>query len=231
MTYVRKEVLADGVVCILGDSFEVVPAIARNEHDAIISDPPYGIGHRRGMSKDRGKGVSRGASNIANDDRPFDPSFMLRWPALLWGANYYAKHLPAGRWVAWDKVCNGGAGDFSEIEFAWCSHSGASKLFRHMWLGVQRHSQVGEARQHPTEKPVALLDWCLNFFPTANRILDPFMGSGTTGIACVKRGLAFTGVEIDKNHFDTACRRIDRALREPSMFVEPPKPAKQEALL
>ena len=228
--YVRKVELAEGVTLYQGDSFALVPTFYRNEYDAVVSDPPYGIAHRRGKAGNRGKGLSLGASGIANDDKAFDPTFMMRWPSLLWGANHYAKLLPAGRWLAWDKVCNGGAGDFSEVEFAWCSHSGPSKVFRHMWMGVQRHSQVGEARQHPTEKPVALLDWCIGFFPTATRILDPFAGSGTTGVAAVKRGLGFTGIEIDAGHFETACRRIDQALREPRLF-DPPKSPHQEPLL
>jgi len=83
---------------------------------------------------------------------------------------------------------------------------------------------------HPTQKPVALMLWCLGFLPKAETILDPFMGSGTTGVACAKIGRKFTGIELDEGYFDIACRRIEEAYAQPDMFVELPKPAKQEAL-
>jgi DNA modification methylase len=87
-------------------------------------------------------------------------------------------------------------------------------------MGVQRSSQVGEARRHPTEKPVKLFEWCLGFLPEATTILDPFMGSGTTGVACVKLGRRFIGVEIEPKYFDIACRRIADAVSRPDMFIE-----------
>lgn len=125
--------------------------------------------------------MSLGIIGIINDDRPFDPRPFLSWPCLMWGANYFGAHLQGGRWLVWDKVRNGGAGDFSDAEIAWCSKNGATKTFHQMWMGVQRDSQLCEKRVHPTEKPVALLQWCLGFFPEAGSILDPYMGSGTTG--------------------------------------------------
>ena len=85
-----------------------------------------------------------------------------------------------------------------------------------------RGSESKVARVHPTQKPVALMEWCLGFLPDAKTILDPFMGSGTTGVACVKTGRAFIGIELDEGYFDIACRRIEEAYRQPDMFIAPP---------
>jgi len=223
----RREDLAEGVTLYLGDCLEVLPTLYGI--DAVVSDPPYGIGHRRGKAGDRGKGKTKGSAGIANDSMPFDPSPLLKWPAILWGANHYAQRLPRGRWLLWDKTLGAGSGDFSQFEVAWFSRPGAERIIRHMWMGVQRASEVGEPRLHDTQKPVAVMEWCLEFVPQAHTILDPYMGSGTTGVACIRRSRAFTGIELNDAHFDTACRRIEAALREPRMFPAP-KPIKQDSL-
>jgi site-specific DNA-methyltransferase (adenine-specific)/modification methylase len=137
--------------------------------------------------------------------------------------------LPRGRWLIWDKTLGGGSGDFSDFEVAWHSKPGASKIFRHLWMGVQRDSQTGDARLHQTEKPIALMEWCIGFVPNAEAILDPFMGSGTTGVACVNLGRKFIGIEIEPKYFEIACRRIEEAYRQPRLFSEPTaKPTQEE---
>jgi DNA modification methylase len=83
---------------------------------------------------------------------------------------------------------------------------------------------------HPTQKPLPLMRWCLELLPSAVTILDPFMGSGTTGVAAAKLGRGFVGIEIDAGYFDSACRRIEAALREPDMFITPPKPIEQTSM-
>jgi DNA modification methylase len=90
---------------------------------------------------------------------------------------------------------------------------------------------VDGAKEHPTQKPIQLMKWCIGFLPDAQTILDPFLGSGTTLIACAKLGLAGIGIERDPTYFDLACRRIEEAMRQPDMFVEQAQPAFQEALL
>lgn len=213
----RKETIGDCTL-YLGNCRTLVGHL---HPDAVVSDPPYGIGHRRGRAGDRGKSaITLGTVGIQNDERPFDPNPFLCWPAVLWGADHYAERLPRGRWLLWDKTLGGGSGDFSDFEVAWCSRPGASKIFRHLWMGVQRDSQVGQPRLHPTEKPVALLEWCLGFLPDFEVILDPYMGSGTTAIACIKQGRPFIGVEIDPVYFETACRRIEAAYAQPDIFIE-----------
>ena len=89
---------------------------------------------------------------------------------------------------------------------------------------------VAENKQHPTQKPLPLMEWCIEKLPpSVLLILDPFMGSGTTGVACIRRGKRFIGIEREPKYFDIACRRISEALKQPDMFIERPAPAKQEA--
>lgn len=209
-----------------GDCRFILPTL--HGVDVVVSDPPYGISHRRGVSGGRqglqgGKVASIGTRGIEGDFATFDPAPLLHWPCLLWGADHYAQSLPSGRWLVWDKAFGGGSGDFSEFEVAWHSRPGASKMFRHLWMGVQRQSQVGQLRCHPTEKPVALMEWCIGYFPNAETILDPFMGSGTTGVAAVKLGRKFIGIEIERKYFDIACRRIEDAYKQGDMFVKAPE--------
>ena len=137
----------------------------------------------------------------------------------MWGANHFANKLPPGRWLIWDKTLGAGSGDFSEFEVAWLSTPGADRFFRHMWMGVQRESEHGQSRVHPTQKPVALMEWCLGFLPDAKTILDPFMGSGTTLVACQRIGRQGTGIELDRDYFDIACRRVDEAARQPDLLI------------
>ena len=224
----RKEVIGTQTL-ILGDCLEVMPTLA--EGWAILTDPPYGIGHRRGKSKDRGKGRAIGADCSAWDGAPFDPTPFIGVPCLMWGANHFANKLPPGRWLIWDKTLGAGSGDFSEFEVAWLSTPGADRFFRHMWMGVQRESEHGQSRVHPTQKPLALMEWCLGFLPDAKTILDPFMGSGTTLVACQRMGRAGTGIELDPHYFDVACRRVEEACRQPDFFVQPPAPAPEQAKL
>lgn len=92
-----------------------------------------------------------------------------------------------------------------------------------MWDGVKRDSEIGERVEHATQKPVKLMQACISHLPdTAQTILDPFMGSGTTGVACAKMGRRFIGIELDEGYFDIACRRIEDAYRQPDLFIEPP---------
>jgi site-specific DNA-methyltransferase (adenine-specific)/modification methylase len=111
----------------------------------------------------------------------------------------------------------------AEFEMAWTNLDRPAKIYRGS-VGVHESG-------HPTQKPLGLMRWCLDFVPDARTILDPFMGSGTTGVAAVKLGRRFIGIEIEEKYFDIACRRISEALKQPDLFIERPKPAKQEAFL
>lgn len=207
----------------LGDCLEVLPALG--QVDAVVTDPPYGIGYQKG-SGGRGEHTRRNHSKpIIGDDRPFDPSPWTRWTCILWGANHFAKMLPdGGRWLAWNKLGSLEPWDsFSDVEFAWHSKRGADRIFSLLWKGIaQGVKDDGGVRGHPTQKPVALMEWCLGFVPDADTILDPFMGSGTTLVACARRGRKGIGIELDPDYFDVACKRVEEAYRQPDLFIAPP---------
>lgn len=235
MTF-RKEVLADGLELILGDCLEVLPTLGR--FDAVVTDPPYGIKHVAHSNTVRNgwKGKKAYADrDIHGDDEDFDPSPFLGFDdVILWGANHYAQSLPRGRWLVWNKIATLEPWDsFSDVEIAWHNRRGSDRIFSLLWKGLAQGEKTGGGeRFHPTMKPIGLMRWCLEHVPNAHTILDPFMGSGTTGVAAVKLGRKFTGIEIDEGYFDIACRRIEAALREPDMFIETPKPkAEQISLL
>lgn len=216
----------DGITIWCGDCLEVMSGLAGI--DSLISDPPYGIRHRRGRCGDRGKGITKGTNGIVGDDKPFNPAHLLGFPrVLLWGANWYADKLPPGRWLIWDKQEHGGSGDFSEAEIAWCNAGKSMKIFRHMWLGVQRKSEVGQPRLHDTQKPVELMRWCIKQVKPQGLICDPYMGSGSTLVAAQREGRQAVGIELSEDYCQVAAER----LRSPTFFSQPkqanskPKPA------
>lgn len=230
----REEVLAEGVRLIQGDCREVLPTLGKV--DAVVTDPPYGINYKPKTRSTSKNDVYAGGSfrsdfrPIVGDNQQFDPSFLLQWPCILWGANNYSAQLPQSNgWLVWYK-CGGITGfNMSECELAWTSTLTSTKFIDHLWHGFKRDSEVGEGALHPTQKPIEVMSWCLRFVPQAKTILDPFMGSGTTGVAAIKIGRKFIGIEIEPKYFDIACRRISEALKQPDMFIERPAPAKQEA--
>lgn len=224
----RREVIGDCTLW-LGDCREVEWPVDA----AIVSDPPYGISHAKGSSG-RGVPAMRNAEALTGDGEPFEPAPWLRFDfVLLWGANHFASRLPHGRWLAWDKLAGMPEFDsFSDVEFAWCSGRGKDRIFSHLWKGVcQASEKGGKQRWHPTQKPIALMSWCLDQVPAGVTIADPYMGSGTTGVACALHGRRFIGCEIEPRYFDIACKRIEAAYKQPRLFDEPaPKPVQTSLL-
>jgi site-specific DNA-methyltransferase (adenine-specific) len=203
----------------LGDCLTVLPSIRA---DAIITDPPYGHGWKGiASTAPGGRNWSRRRSEaIQGHDAPFDPEPFLGFQdVILWGANHYASRLPdSAGWLVWDKRDGTASNNLSDVELAWHKRGGSARIFRHMWNGLCRDSEVGQ-HLHPTQKAVALMAWCMSFVPKAQVIFDPYMGSGTTGIAAVKAGKRFIGVEIHEPYFDVACERIENAQRQESLFA------------
>jgi len=169
---------------------------------------------------------------IHGDDKPFDPTPWLHFKnVLLWGADRYKTRLPdTGIFLAWDKHIGVGPNDsFVDCEFAWCNAKPKRNIFRHLWKGIVC-SKIGESldnskhfvREHPSMKPVALMRWCIEHFklPPGSMILDPYLGSGSTGIAAVTMGHRFIGIEIDPDYFAIACARIEKAQRQTRMGLE-----------
>lgn len=198
-----------------GDCLEILPTLPKV--DAVVTDPPYGIGWKTPVSPNRPKS----GWTVHGDDKPFDPAPWLQWPCILWGANNFAGRLPASAgWLVWDKRHGMPANDQSDCELAFRRDGGSIRVFRKTWNGGgSLLAENGPARAiHPTQKPVSLMEWCLSFLPDAGTILDPYMGSGTTGVACANLGRKFIGIEIERKYFDIACKRIDAAQSQGRLF-------------
>lgn len=229
----RKEIIGDATL-YLGDCREVLPTLQLGADSAVVSDPPYGIAFKHGGNDRSGIGKGRYATKfagvaIAGDDQAFDPAplMALAPTCILWGGNHFADKLPpSAAWLIWDKrAASHHTNDFADCEMAWTNRAGVARVFRHQWDGMMRASERGEPRVHPTQKPVELMKWCIE--PLAVEVIcDPYMGSGTTGVACAQLGRRFIGCELDQGYFDIACRRIEEAYKQPRLFDEPPpKPA------
>ena len=244
MTAVREVRIGDCRL-ILGDCMEV-DIEWRQSHDLLLTDPPYGINvatanvrKSRGFRPYDSRAPAIDFQRVHGDDTPFDPSHLLGWKyAVLWGANHYADILPASPcWFAWDrKMGRASDSDITDCELAWVRGLPFKtvRMFRHMWAGFQRDSEVGERHVHPTQKPIALMSWCLSFFENET-VVDPYMGSGTVGIAAIRDARRYVGIECDPVHFETACRRITEAHRQADLFhgdhAPAPAPATQPDML
>jgi site-specific DNA-methyltransferase (adenine-specific) len=213
---------------ILGDCREILPTLPRPA--AIISDPPYGLGGTWHGWKGGGGRLSCNGKGMEWDVSRDDFVHMIPSMAdicVIWGGNYY--DLPAKRgWLAWDKIVR----EFSSghLELAWTTIDQPIRAFNFS------HGQLAtEGKSHPTQKPVPLMRWCIEQarIPPGGTIADPYMGSGSTGVAAIHAGHPFVGIEISPDYFATACRRIEEAQRQADLFVQaPPQPKPvQEALL
>ena len=220
MTRFRKEIIGDATL-ILGDCREVLPTLGRV--DAVVTDPPYGIGEHGGACRTRGAaGYSKHENLGWDNERPEWLSELLNYgdEQIIWGGNYFADLLPPTMgWLYWRKLMGG---DFSDGELAWTSRNRALREFVKCPKGIDKG--------HPCEKPVELLMWCIGFLPNAETILDPFMGSGTTGVAALKLGRKFIGIEIEPKYFEIALRRCEEAWKQPRLFEEPKQKPVQQAL-
>ncbi len=215
MSGIVREVTIGECRMILGDCREVLPMLDR--HDLLLTDPPYGIdyGNAGGFSEKSGWKDWRGKAEW-DKERPSPWLFGLMREkgsvCIVWGGNYFTDVLPPTmRWLVWDK----GQRNFTlaDCEFAWSSENKAARV-----LTLPRAEAAQDGKEHPTQKPLRLMLWCLDMHPKAATVLDPFMGSGTTGVACASMGLQFTGIEREPQYFDIACERIENAYRQAPMF-------------
>jgi site-specific DNA-methyltransferase (adenine-specific) len=211
--------LSDSVSIIRGDCRDVLPVAC----DAVVTDPPYGCryvgspgtSHRTGIhSKGHGQ---RTRETVRGDDVDFDPAPFCAWPCVMSGAQHYYARIPHGGSLhSWDKRGDYKRTTFADADIIWCSRKMNAQTFRLVWRGLCRHAEQDEAIIHPTQKPVAVMEWMLDLIPVAKgaTVLDPYMGSGTTGIACIRTGRKFIGIEIDAGHFATARTRLENELRQ-----------------
>lgn len=198
----------------LGDCADILPTLAGRF--CVVTDPPYGIG-KDGQVRTTGGNGGRKAYDFKGWDaeRPpreiFDAIRALSDDIIIWGGNYFADCLPAtGKWLVWDK---GQRINQSDGELAWTSYSGALRI-----KVLNRVELMTDGAEHPTQKPLRLMRWCLTQLRSELPILDPFMGSGSTGCAAVDMGRDFIGIERDPDYFDIACKRIEDAQRQGNLF-------------
>ena len=211
----------------LGDCRDILPTLERV--DAVVTDPPYGIGYSSAPVVGKNRPIStkyqqREWDDVAPDVRPF---VAVAPQAIVWGGNYFG--LPASRcWLVWHKPDI--APSLSPVELAWTNLNRNSGHYRYS-ISATGLERVSAGNGHPTQKPLPLMEWCLGFVPHARTILDPFMGSGTTGVACALTDRSFIGIEREPSYFDIACRRIEQAYKQPRLFSEPPPKPVQGSLL
>jgi site-specific DNA-methyltransferase (adenine-specific) len=208
----RVEHIGDAVL-YLGDCRDILPTLGKV--DAVVTDPPYGIAAAWKGGGGHGWGNAQTQSALRNEWDTEAPApetiaqlLEMSRAQIIWGGNYF--DLPPSRcWLIWNKPERGFS--LAEAEMAWTNRDNVIRVFD------APRSEPG--RQHPTQKPVALMTWCVA--KTTGAVLDPFMGSGTTGVACANLGRPFIGIEREPAYFDIACRRIEEAYRQPRLFAEP----------
>jgi site-specific DNA-methyltransferase (adenine-specific)/modification methylase len=206
-----------------------------------VTDPPYGIEYDGVQS--RAPLIYRGsrdvprrfgnAAQLVGDTEPFDPTPILIAKAALTGAQHFYDRLPAGGSLhCWNKRGEYVPLDQGDADMVWCSEPQACRVFHLVWRGLCRHAEHTQKFDHPTQKPVALMAWMIGLCGDASCILDPYMGSGTTGVAAVRLGRAFIGIEIERRWFDVAVRRINAAMDETALLdTAPAATAEQIELL
>lgn len=209
-----EPVVIGNATLYLGDCREILPILPKV--DAVVTDPPYGIGKDGQLHTTGGHGGRKAYEFMGWDsERPTPETFTLLLAAandaVIWGGNYFADLLPpTGKWFVWDK---GQRINQSDGELAWTNRQGALRI-----CTMNRVELMLDGAEHPTQKPDRLMQWCIEQIGKPESVLDPFMGSGTTGVACMNLGRKFIGIEIEPKYFDIACRRIEDAQRQGRMF-------------
>ncbi|RAK68793.1 DNA-methyltransferase [Phenylobacterium kunshanense] len=229
MSKFREEVIGDARL-ILGDCREVLPTLGKV--DAVVTDPPYGIAHSSN------RGATWQGTQIANDQdtsvRDAVLASAMAPAGIVFGSWKRPKPDGTHTVLIWDKGDAAGMGDLSipwkpnheEIYIIGRGFAG------HRGPAILRHTNITwerKGRAHPHAKPVSLMVDLIAKV-SGGVILDPFMGSGTTGVACVRLGRRFLGVEIEPSYFDIACRRIEEAYRQPRLFTDPPAKPQQPSM-
>jgi len=199
-----------GITIFCGDCREILPSLPKV--DAVITDPPYGIGKDGQKQTTGGHGGRKAYDFLGWDSKRVNPDLLrevlsIAPQAIVWGGNYFADVLPPRqRWLVWDKAQRINQ---SDGELAWTSMSGALRIW-----DLNRVALMTDGAQHPTQKPVDLIQWCIDFFPDAQLILDPFMGSGTTLVAAKNLGRKAIGIEIEEKYCEIAAKRLAQEVFE-----------------
>ncbi len=194
-----------------GECKKIIRQLSLAAIDCVVTDPPYGIKTATKYRSD-GRGP-RDFPAIRGDNKFFEPGFLLLFPkVIIFGANYFGARLPTtASWIIWDKREGPWHNYQADCEIAWTNLKGPARIFRHLWSGACRASERGEKRVHPTQKPVALMQYCIERCAPEGVVLDPYMGSGSTLLAARRLGIPAIGIDLAKPYCEAAVRRI-RAL-------------------
>jgi len=197
----------DGITIYHGDCREILPMLPK--FDLLLTDPPYGISVSHSMGRRKGDLPSSYQKAEWDKSPPtkdcFDQMFSVSNQQIVWGANHFVDLIGkrASCWLVWDKLFSEDV-SFASCELAWTSHKGVVKKFS---KSSQRQHGL-----HPTQKPLALMQWCLGFYPDAKTILDPFMGSGTTLVAAKREGRKAVGIELEEKYCEAAVKRLQQGV-------------------
>lgn len=223
----RVETIGDATL-YLGDCLEILPTL--QGVDCIIMDPPYGMAYTSGYATE----ALWSGSVIHGDETTRARDVVIAWadgrPVLCFGTWKAPRPTATKVVLIWDK---GGALGMGDLSIPWKADHEEVYVIGKGFVGtrdsgsVLRHppvqSMAKNGRQHPTEKPVTLMRDLMR--KTAGVVLDPFMGSGSTGVAAIQSGRAFVGIEIDERYFEIACKRIEQAYAQGQLFAPAqPKP-------
>lgn len=187
---------------VMADCLEAMKLIPDKSIDLILTDPPYGIGIASNPFRQKFEKKEWDNAPITEDF--IREIFRISKEQIIWGGNYF-ELPPSQGFLIWDKVQ---PEDFSSamVEFAWVSKQMPAKMYRQRVVSMEKF--------HPTTKPVDMMRWCLNLFPEARLICDPFMGSWTTARACKDLGRNFIGFELEEDY----CKVGEERLRQGNLF-------------
>lgn len=205
---------AAGVTLYHGDCKEILPTLPK--FDLVLTDPPYGINaaRTRNSQKDGWRDYGCDGWDLEKPAPEIFHAMLTAAPVqIIWGGNYFTDVLPPSmQWLVWDK----GQRDFSlaDCEFAWSSQKRAARIFTY-----SRSLALQDGKQHPTQKPLALIEWCIQQAPpNIKTIVDFFNGSGTTGVACIRLSRQYTGIEIEERYCEISAQRFEREIAQGKLF-------------
>ena len=214
------EIIGDATL-YLGDCQDILPSL--EPVDAVVTDPPFGVGNFVQITGNiRGRGQGKGKRVDWNEAPPSEDIFrMIREISthrIIWGANFFNCFEGRGGAIVWIK--NQSMPNFSKADIASCTHLQKTEIVKIPWGGANAETMT----DHPCERPVGLYQWCIKYLPYCETILDPFMGSGSTGVAALHLGRKFIGIEKEAEYFEIACKRISDAERQDDLFIQKRKP-------
>ena len=209
----REEIIGNARL-YLGDCRDVLPTMEKV--DAVVTDPPFGMGNFV-QTTGNVRGSAVGWNNETPPPEVFEMLKAMSRHRIIWGANFFNCFEEKGGAIVWDKAQP--MPNFSKADIASCTHFKKTEIVRIPWTNfIVTHK--GET-DHPCERPVELYRWCIEYLPAPiETVLDPYLGSGSCGVAAVQMGRKFIGIEREEKYFDIACKRIEDAQRQADLFID-----------